>query len=274
MLTNSWIYDGMIYIYTLSLLFFFSDISGKNQINKQIRAGLLLLVWVLQILFFIDRMMVAEYIPLLTLFENLFLFSWIMVTFSLFVHYSLKFDVLAFMVSCSAFIILLLGIFVSHSEFSLQRIGDAKGNLFIIYSSLAVISYALFSISAILSGLYLFLHSKLKEKQFSIIVKRLPGLDKIQLFIFRTVTMGTTALLISTTIAMIWIFWMNKIMWLFDPMIFNLYLILAAYGFWFNQRGSNYTGVRLSVYNLLAFSIVIIHFIIQLLSDFHPLTGR
>lgn len=275
MLTNSWIYDGMIYIYTLSLLFFFSDISGKNQRNKQIGAGLLLLVWILQILFFIGRMVAADYIPLFTLFESLFLFSWIMVSFSLVVHYFLKFDVLVFMVSCTSFIILLLSIFVSHSESSFQMIGDALGNLFIIHSSLAIASYALFSISAILSGLYLFLHSQLKGKQFSIIVKRLPGLDKIELYLFRLVIMGSTTLFISTMIAVVWIIWMDKIQWLFDPMIFNMFLILAAYGFYFSQRGSNCTGSRLSVYNLLAFSVVIIHFMmIQLISDFHPLAGR
>ncbi len=48
MVTRSWLFDAMIYMYALSLLFYFSDFANANRSAKRMGTGLLLFVWVLQ----------------------------------------------------------------------------------------------------------------------------------------------------------------------------------------------------------------------------------
>ena len=48
MVTRSWLFDAMIYMYALSLLFYFSDFANASRSAKRMGTGLLLFVWVLQ----------------------------------------------------------------------------------------------------------------------------------------------------------------------------------------------------------------------------------
>jgi HemX protein len=48
MVTQSWLYDAILYIYALSLLFYFSDFARANRSVKRMGTGLLSFVWVLQ----------------------------------------------------------------------------------------------------------------------------------------------------------------------------------------------------------------------------------
>lgn len=83
MLTNSWIYDAIIYTYALSLLFYFSDTVGRNRRAKRMGTGLLVFVWVLQTIFLVVRIIRHQDVPIISSFEFMFLFSWLLVTASL-----------------------------------------------------------------------------------------------------------------------------------------------------------------------------------------------
>jgi len=111
MITTSWIYDGMIYIYALSLLFYFSDFLGKSQRNKRIGTGLLIVVWLMQTVFFIDRLAKLDYIPIFAMFDTLLFFSWFMVTFSLVMYYFVRIELLVFFINLTAFTIIIVSFF-------------------------------------------------------------------------------------------------------------------------------------------------------------------
>lgn len=83
MVTNSWIYDAIIYTYALSLLFYFSDVVGMNRKAKRMGTGFLIFVWVLQTVFMAVRMVRHQDVPVFSSFEFMLLFSWLLVTVSL-----------------------------------------------------------------------------------------------------------------------------------------------------------------------------------------------
>lgn len=270
-MTKSIIYDGMIYIYALSLLFYFSDFIGKNQRAKRMGTGLLILVWILQAVFFILRMVKLEYMPVVTMFEILFFFSWIMVTLSLLLFYFFRLDVLVFFINIVAFAILTLNFFNDSSISATSTGWKVEDELLFIHISLAIASYAAFSVSAIFSCMYLFLHRKLKVKQWSVMMKRFPSLDKIERYIFRLILIGMPLLILSVVLGLIWIVLIGNMRMLFDPNVFSSFLVLAAYAFYLVQRMSLYSsGNKLALWSLAAYAVIVINFTVSYyFSRFH-----
>lgn len=271
MITNSWIYDGILYLTALSLLFFFSDLIAKSQRARRIGTGLLIVVWVLQTVFFLLRMIKLEYIPIYNMFEILFFFSWILISTSLLLKYFFRSDALVFFISMIAFIILVLNIFNDGTISLIDTGWEMKQEVVILHISLAVTSYAAFSVAAILAATYLFLHYRLKSRKWTKLMKRLPSLDRIEVITFRTVMIGMPLLFLSLLLSITWMTMFGGIRELFDPKVFNSLLILAAYGFYvFRRITKSSVGINLALWNLAAYAMIIINIVISnVFSGFH-----
>ncbi|ANE47152.1 cytochrome C assembly protein [Paenibacillus swuensis] len=274
MASNSWIYDAIIYIYALSLLFFFSDFARQNRSAKRMGAGLLIFVWVLQTIFFIIRMIEHRYMPVLTLFEVLFFFSWLLVTVSLVMSRFFRMDFIVFFVNVIGFAILTLNIFSNLESRAPRTHGNVVDELLIVHSSLAILSYAVFTISAIFAGMYLFLHFQLKSKQWSMTVRRFPSLETIDYFTNMSAVVGTPLLIMALTLGIMRIMILGDWSLLLDMKVWTSIFVLAAYSYYLWQRASaNRAGDQLALWNLAAFGIIIVNFAINYVSGFHHWDG-
>jgi HemX protein len=132
-------------------------------------------------------------------------------------------------------------------------------------------SYAAFLTAAVLSGMYLFLHRQLKEKHWSATMKRLPSLEKTDRYAYVAVITGTPLLLLALALGVVWIALQGKKELFFDPKVVNSLFVLAAYVFYLFQRKTlGIEGNKLAAWNLAAFLIVIINFVVSnLYSNFH-----
>lgn len=270
MITQMWMYDAIVYIYALSLLFYFSDYAKPNQKAKRIGTGLLALVWVLQSLFFADRIVELSYMPVFTLFETLFFFAWMLVTLSLVVNFFLRIDLLMFFVNVIGFIVLALNLFSYSAASPSLPVWETKDELLFIHITLAIGSYAAFFLAAVFAGMYLFLHRKLKGKQWSVTMQRLPSLEKVEGYTFRAVAVGVPLLILSLAIGIVEIYLLGDLKLLIDPKVINSLLIIAAYSFYWNRRSSEQTtGSQTAVWNLAAFSVVLVNVLISNFSQFH-----
>lgn len=267
---NIWMYDGMLYIYALSLLFYFSDFLYTNRRNKQIGTGLLIFVWVLQTIFFIVQIVEQKGFPLLSMFETLLFFSWLMVSASLILNLLLQMDLILLFVNTVGFAALALNLFSDQQAAPTLSAWNVQDELLFVHISLAFISYAAFVVSAIFSLFYLFLHWKLKSKKWSQIMRRLPSLDRLELISFRLIVVGVPLLFLSMTLGIVWIvLTKNMSLWL-DPKVINSIFILLAYSFYLFQRIHHLSGARLVLYNLAAFMFVVAnYFISNYVSKFH-----
>ncbi|MFS1513933.1 cytochrome c biogenesis protein CcsA [Chengkuizengella sp. SCS-71B] len=268
---KTFIYDIIIYLYTLSLLFSFSDTIHKNWRAKWIGTGLLIIVWILQSNFFILRMIDNSYFPILTMFETLFFFSWIVVTISLMLNFILKHDLFVFSVNIAAFTIMALSFFSDSSAIPTLQNWEIHDELLFIHISLAISSYAFFLISFILSCLYLMLFRMLKEKKWFNYLKKLPSLEKIDKFAFLSVMIGLPLLLLSIILSLIWMVLTNHLSYLLDLKVINSLLVLVAYSFYLFKKLKRHTsGNELVFWNIISFVLLLINFIISnYLSDFH-----
>ncbi|MNI43070.1 Cytochrome C assembly protein [compost metagenome] len=119
--------------------------------------------------------------------------------------------------------------------------------------------------------MYLFLHRKLKEKQWSTTMQRLPSLEKIEHYTYFAVIIGAPSLLLALTLGVVWISLEGSSNLFFDPKVINSVFVLAAYGFYlFQYHSLRISGNQLAAWNLAAFLIVVINFIVSnLVSGFH-----
>ncbi|MFG0215331.1 cytochrome C assembly protein, partial [Brevibacillus porteri] len=77
-----WIYDLTIFLYAASVLFYFNDFLQSNRKVNRLAFGLLVVVWALQTAFFVSQAVMKGYFPVITLFETLFFYSWVLVGLS------------------------------------------------------------------------------------------------------------------------------------------------------------------------------------------------
>lgn len=167
MVTQSWLYDAILYIYALSLLFYFSDFAHPNRSAKRMGTGLLSFVWILQTAYLIYGLVTHEEVAAFSRFETLFMFSWLLVTVSLAVNRFFRIELFVFLVNVFGFAILALNFFSNPNVSPTLAHWNITDELLFIHISLSLVSYVAFVISVVFSGMYLFLHRKLKERQWS-----------------------------------------------------------------------------------------------------------
>lgn len=271
MVANTWMYDAILYLYALSLLFFFSAAVGPKRSAKRMGTGLLAFVWLLQTVYLGYRMYVLHYVPVLTLFETLFLCVWLLVTVSLLMGWWMRVDMIVFLVNVAGFTILAVNVFSDPATSAGSKQWEAQDHLLFIHITLAISSYVAFLFSAIFSLMYLYMHRQLKGKMWSTLMTRFPSLDAIEYYTFRSVLIGTPLLILSLVLGMVKIGLEGNNHYLLDPKVFSTFFIMLAYVFYLVQRTTgNHPGYKLARWNLAAFALVVLNYVgLNFLSHFH-----
>ncbi len=125
MVTQNFLYDAILYIYALSLLFYFSDFMNASRRAKRIGTGLLIFVWVLQTGYLVSRIVSHLQMTAVTAFEYWLGFSWLLVTISLVISRFIKIDFVVFFVNVISFAVLALNLYSNPGE---RRIACGLGN--------------------------------------------------------------------------------------------------------------------------------------------------
>lgn len=261
MLVNieSWMYDVTVYLYAISVLLYFSDFLQSNQKVNKMAFWLLAVVWALQTTFFILQLNAKQYFPVLTLFETLFFYSWILVTLSLFINRFFRMDLLIFFTNALGFIVMSVTIFtnpIAPPSLSEKLISE----LLFIHISLALLSYVAFTISFILSVMYLGQNKLLKEKKWTPLLRKMPSLGSLDLFAYRLTMAGVPLLFLSLALGVLWAHIVGQPIW-FDPKVWLSLLVVAAYSVYLHRR-VNYAwqGKKLAIMNALAFMFVLLNY--------------
>jgi HemX protein len=105
------LHELTIVVYAASVLLYFIDFLNSNRKVNQVAFWLLAFVWVLQTLFLFFYMVEARRFPVLTLFEGLYFYSWVLVTLSLAINRLLKVDLIVFFTNVLGFIIMAIHTF-------------------------------------------------------------------------------------------------------------------------------------------------------------------
>jgi len=273
MVFNHYLYVMLIYVYALSLLFYFSDLAEPSRRAKRMGAGLLTFVWVMQTGFLIYRLTTHRDMSTITLFEYLFLFSWLLITISLMMNRFFRVEFLVFFVNIIGFVLLAVNLFSRPSaEIGLQSWGQAIGLLY-IHITLITCAYAILTIGAIFSGMYLFLHGKLKGRKWSASMRRMPSLESIERYVYRTALIGAPLLILSLAVAVASIIVEGKSALLLDWKVFSSFVGLGFYLVYLVRRNVlRHGGASTAKWNLASFAVLLFNLFLNSASQFHNWT--
>ncbi|MCR8644178.1 cytochrome c biogenesis protein [Paenibacillus sp. N1-5-1-14] len=269
MITHSVFYDAILYIYALSLLFYFSDFARASRSAKRMGAGLLLFVWVLQTVYLVTSAL--KHLNNVSMFETLLLFSWLIITVSFIVSRFVRIELFVFLVNVVGFGILAINFFSNPAVKPSLANWKMSDELLFMHITLALASYVAFTASAVFSGMYIFVHRKLKTKDWSATMKRMPALYNAEKYMHKCVIIGFPLLLLALALGIAWITIEGDATLFYDvKVIFSLSLLLVYAGYLFLNYGIKLPGIRLAKWNLAAFAIVVLNFVVTNgISTFH-----
>ncbi|CAM4127409.1 cytochrome c biogenesis protein CcsA [Paenibacillus alkaliterrae] len=270
MVTQNWLYDAILYIYALSLLFYFSDFMNASRRAKRMGTGLLIFVWVLQTGYLVIRMVSHLQMTTVTPFEYWLGFSWLLVTISLVISRFIQINFIVFFVNVIGFAVLALNLYSNPGDGESLAVWDTTRELLYIHISLVLCAYAALTIGALFAGMYLVLHNQLKRKRWSSFVRRLPSLDLIERYGDRAVIIGVPLLAMSLAIAVTSLLVEGRTALLLDWKVLSSFATLIMYIIYVYQRAMlRRPGLQLARLYMFAFGMLILNLLSNYFSSFH-----
>lgn len=261
--------EVIIVIYAISILCYFIDFIGENRKVNRFAFRLLSIVWVLQTIFLFFYMYKTGRFPILTLFEGLYFYSWVLISISLVIHKILNVDFTMFFTNLIGFTIMAIHAFAPGQVPAMAE--QLISELLFIHITMAILSYGAFSVSFVFSSLYLLQYRLLKGKKWQRNVWRLSDLAKLEKLSFILNTIGVPMLLLSLILGLQWAFIKLPFFHWNDPKIIGSFLVIIVYSLiLFMRIKKGLYGKQLAIWNSAAFLILLINFFLtSRLSTFH-----
>ncbi|WP_210366726.1 cytochrome c biogenesis protein CcsA [Bacillus sp. REN3] len=265
------IHELTIVVYAASVLLYFIDFLNSNRKANQIAFWLLAFVWGIQSLFLLYYMLDIGRFPVLTLFEGLYFYAWVLVSLSLAINKLLKVDFIVFFTNVLGFIIMAIHTFAPVQFDSHVMSEQLISELLLIHITMAILSYGAFSISFVLSLLYLIQYDLLKRKKWRKQLWRIPDLTRLDYLSYILNVIGVPMLILSLILGLQWA-WIKvpDLEW-YDAKLIGSFVVLASYSIYLYLKvGKGQYGKSLALWNIASFLIVLINFFLfGKLSSFH-----
>ncbi|MFD0674378.1 cytochrome c biogenesis protein CcsA [Cohnella sp. GCM10027633] len=270
MMTQDLLTDAVLYIYALSLLFFVSDAASGNRSARRVGTGLLVFVWFIQTAFLIYILVQSLSHPALTLREFLFYVSWLLVSASFLLNRWLKADLLVLLVNVVGFAVLALNL-IEHPRRKMELATEEVGRrLLVLHISFVTLSFAVLTVAALFALMYLYLHRRLKTKKWTPLMSRMPGLQLIDRYAYRSGLIGVPLLLLSLSTGTAALLLTDGWKTLLDPKVMLAYGAGTVYvGSLIVSRTRREAGQGLARWNLIGYALLIADFFASAFSSFH-----
>ncbi|QTD41556.1 cytochrome c biogenesis protein CcsA [Sporosarcina sp. Te-1] len=270
-MTMARFHEFVVILYAVSLVFYFIDYLNKDTVAHRSAFWILSLVYVLQTGYLIFHMIETKRFPILSLFEGIYFFSWLLITLSIILHLIYKVGFAVFFLNVIGFIFMTIYTF---APFQIEQspIGDSLiSELLFIHVTFAILSYAAFAISLVFAILYLLVYKVLKKKKWTKQFARFPSLHQSTIGMKAAIFTGIPLLLISLILGMQWATVALEHWTFMDVKILGSFFLILLYSLvLFLQKSGKLTANDFAWANVFAFLFVIINFFLgSKLSQFH-----
>ena len=264
------LYEFMIIIYAVSLCFYFFDYLKKNIKVRRTAFWLISVVWILQTSFLILFVLEEKRFPILTLFEGIYFYGWLLTSLSIALHCIAKVDIPVVIMNIIGFIFVTINLFSSNGNSNVLS-DMIVSEMLMIHISLAILSYAMFTLTFVFSMLYLILYRLLKDKKFSGIWSRLPSLGQTSNWMNNSILVGVPLLFISLILGLEWAWLTIEKVSLLDFKIISSFVLTVIYlTLFLLHRNGKLVGTTFAWVNIYVYLAVVINFFLgNSLSNFH-----
>lgn len=266
-----WLLELLLIIYGLAVVGYFIDFIQSNQKANRIAFWLLRIAWLLQSLYFIKHMFIDFAFPVATLVDSLFFFSWVLISFSLIINKLFPVHFIPFFINLFGFFVLLLYVTASIKQGTSPQTVAFVHEMLIAHISLAFVSYGFFTVSFLFSLMYVLQYQLLKKKKGLKWIWRIGNLPQLENYSFQTITLGVPLLFLSILFGMLWANITIEPFYWYDMKVLGSIFVLLVYIILLIVRTiSSYRGKLLATYNMAAFLILLINFLLSnTYSEFH-----
>ncbi|PBB06768.1 MULTISPECIES: cytochrome C assembly family protein [Salimicrobium] len=266
-----WIYEIIILFYGLSLTGYFIDfIQGDRRANK-IAFWLLGIVWTLQTVFLLSQIFIKDDFPVTTVYDGLYFYAWILVTFSLVLNRLFRVDFIIFFTNVIGFSVMIIHLMTRAQRDMGEGGVELVNEMLVVHVTLAIISYGFFTLSFIFSVLYLLQYRWLKSKKWRNRLARLGDLAKLERLSYLFIVLAVPVLLIAIVLGVVWGYISEDVFYWLDFKTVGSIIVVFVYMIWlFLKVVRGFQGRLISTYNIGAFLLLLINFFLfSSLSNFH-----
>ena len=270
-ITMARLHEAMVVLYAVSLVFYFIDYLYKEKRASRIAMSLLGVVWLMQTVFLVFYILETRRFPILTLFEGIYFYAWLLVTLSIVLRIFYRFDFAVFIINIIGFIFMTIHTFAP-VQIERSPIGETLvSELLLIHITFAILSYVAFSLSFVFSVLHVILYRLLKQKKWTRQWSSLPSLGQAGLGMTISILIGIPLLFISLVLGLQWAYITLAEFSLLDMKIIGSFVLLVVYSvILYRHRKGSLHGMSYAMAHTYAFLLLLINFFLgSRLSDFH-----
>jgi HemX protein len=270
-ITMARLHEAMVVLYAVSLVFYFIDYLYKEKKASRIAMVLLGVVWAMQTVFLVFYIIETQRFPILTLFEGIYFYAWLLVTLSIVLRIFYKFDFAVFFINIIGFIFMTIHTFAP-VQIERSPVGEALvSELLLIHITFAILSYAALSLSFVFSALHMILYRLLKKKKWTKQLSNMPSLGQTEKGMTISIMVGISLLFVSLILGLQWAYISLDDFSLLDMKIVGSFVLLVVYS-WvlFRHRGGSLNGMSYALTHIYAFLLLLVNFFLgSRLSEFH-----
>ncbi|HSP21238.1 MAG TPA: cytochrome c biogenesis protein CcsA [Planococcus sp. (in: firmicutes)] len=270
-ITMARLHEAMVILYAVSLVFYFFDYLYKEKRASRIAMTLLGVVWLLQTVFLTLYIIETQRFPILTLFEGIYFYAWLLVTLSLVLRIFYRFDFAVFFLNIIGFIFMTIHTFAP-VQIERSPVGEALvSELLLIHITFAILSYVAFSLSFVFSALHMVLYRLLKKKKWTKQWSSLPSLGQTEQGMTISILTGISLLFVSLVLGLQWAYISLEQFSLLDVKIIGSFILLIVYSILlYRHRKGALNGSSYAMAHIYAFLLLLVNFFLgSRLSEFH-----
>lgn len=270
-LTMARLQELMLILYAVSLIFYFVDFLNKDTRAQRIAFWFTAIVFVMQTGFLLQAIIETKQLPVLSLYEGIYFFAWILIALSLGIQVVYRSSYAGFFLNVIAFSFMTIHIFAP-TQLNESGVGDSLvSELLFIHITFAILSYAAFTMAFVFAILYLLVYNLLKKKKWTSQFSRLPSLQHAMTGMKSSIYTGIPVLLVSLILGIQWAYTALSDWTIFDIKIIGSFLLLLVYSaLLFLNRSGKVKSIDFAWGTVIAFVLIIINFFLgSKLSQFH-----
>ncbi|MCG7344985.1 cytochrome c biogenesis protein [Sporosarcina sp. ACRSL] len=270
-MTMARFHEVIVVLYAVSLVFYFIDYVNNNKFAHRSAICILSIVYLMQSGFLLARVMDTQRFPVLSLYEGVYFYAWLLLTLSMILQVFSKVGFAVFFLNVIGFIFMTIYTFTP-MKFEKSPVGESLiSELLFIHITFAILSYAAFALSLVFAVLYLLVYKVLKKKKWTKQFGRLPSLQQSLSGMKVSIYTGIPLLFISLVLGIQWATVALDEWSISDMKIIGSFLVIILYSLvLFLQRRGRLTANDFAWANVFAFLFVIINFFLgSRLSQFH-----
>lgn len=269
-ITMARLYEVMVILYAIGIVFYFIDYLYKYVKARRVAFWFVCIAWVMQSMFFVLFIIETQRFPILSLFEGIYFYAWLLTTLSIILHCIARVDMPVFFVNVLSFVFVTIHLFAPTEKVQ-PMVDSLVSEMLVIHISFAIMSYAAFSLSFVFSILYLILYRILKQKKANPLWSRLPSLQQTSSWMSNSMLVGVPLLSISLILGLEWALMTLDRLSVFDIKIVGSFIITVIYLIiLLLHRSGKLTGTSYAWIQIYAYLLTVVNlFLGNKMSNFH-----